>query len=40
MEIEEEPTVIYSLYRDTDAKYVFFVTKEGQIQKDFFRRIY
>ena len=33
METEEQPTVIYSLYRDTDAKYVFFVSKEGQIKK-------
>ena len=27
METDEEPTVIYSIYRDTDAKYVLFVTK-------------
>ena len=29
----EEPSVIYSIYRDTDAKYVLFVTKQGLIKK-------
>ena len=33
MDIDEQPTVMYSIYRDTDAKYVFFVSKEGQIKK-------
>ena len=29
----EKPTVIYSIYRDTDAKYVVFVTKNGLVKK-------
>ena len=29
----EEPTIIYSIYKDTDAKYVIFVTKNGLIKK-------
>ena len=29
----EDPSVIYSIYRDTDAKYVLFVTKQGLIKK-------
>ena len=33
METAEEPSVIYSIYRDTDAKYVLFVTKNGIIKK-------
>ena len=33
METEENPTVIYSIYRDTDAKYVLFVTKNGLTKK-------
>lgn len=33
MEIEEEPSVIYSIYRDTDAQYVLFVTKNGLVKK-------
>jgi DNA gyrase subunit A len=33
MESDEEPTVIYSIYRDTDAKYVLFVTKNGLVKK-------
>lgn len=33
MEADEQPTVIYSIYRDTDAKYVVFVTKNGIIKK-------
>ena len=33
METNEEPSVIYSIYRDTDAKYVLFVTKNGIIKK-------
>ena len=33
MEIDENPTVIYSIYRDTDAKYVLFTTKNGLIKK-------
>ena len=33
MESAEEPTVIYSIYRDTDAKYVLFVTKNGLVKK-------
>jgi DNA gyrase subunit A len=33
MEQDEEPQVIYSIYRDTDAKYVLFVTKNGVVKK-------
>ena len=33
MDTDEEPTVIYSIYRDTDAKYVLFVTKNGLVKK-------
>ena len=33
MEDDENPTIIYSIYRDTEAKYVLFVTKNGLIKK-------
>lgn len=33
MEVDETPTTIYSIYRDTDAKYVLFVTKNGLVKK-------
>jgi DNA gyrase subunit A len=33
MENDEKPSTIYSLYRDTDAKYVLFVTKSGLVKK-------
>lgn len=33
MKDEEKPTLIYSIYRDTDAKYVLFVTKNGIVKK-------
>lgn len=33
MEENEKPTVIYSIYRDTDAKYIMFVTKNGMVKK-------
>ena len=33
MEEDEKPTTIYSIYRDTDAKYIMFVTKNGLIKK-------
>ena len=33
MDSNESPTVIYSIYRDTDAKYVLFITKNGVIKK-------
>lgn len=33
MDTDETPQVIYSIYRDTDAKYVLFVTKQGMIKK-------
>ena len=33
METDEEPTIIYSIYRDTDAQYVLFVTKNGLVKK-------
>lgn len=33
MEPGEKPTVIYSIYRDTDAKYVVFATKQGYVKR-------
>ena len=33
MEANEKPTLIYSIYRDTDANYVLFVTKNGLVKK-------
>ena len=33
MESNENPSVIYSIYRDTDAKYVLFTTKNGVVKK-------
>ena len=33
MEGDEKPTVIYSIYRDTDAQYVLFTTKNGLVKK-------
>lgn len=33
MENDEEPVIIYSIYRDTDAQYVLFVTKNGLVKK-------
>ena len=33
MDINEQPTVIYSIYRDTDAKFVLFTTKNGIVKK-------
>ena len=33
MEADENPTVIYSIYKDTTAKYVLFVTKNGLVKK-------
>ena len=33
MDTDESPAVIYSIYRDTDAKYVFFTTKNGLVKK-------
>ena len=33
MENDEIPSVIYSIYRDTDAKYVLFTTKNGLVKK-------
>ena len=33
MDIDEEPSTIYSIYRDTDAKYVIFITKNGLVKK-------
>jgi DNA gyrase subunit A len=33
MDAGEEPTIIYSIYRDTDAKFVLFVTKNGLVKK-------
>lgn len=33
MESNENPTIIYSIYRDTDAKYVIFVTKQGYVKR-------
>ena len=33
MEPGENPTIIYSIYRDTDAKFVVFVTKQGYVKR-------
>lgn len=33
MAIDEEPAIIYSIYHDTDAKYVLFATKKGTVKK-------
>ena len=33
MEPDENVQTIYSIYRDTDAKYVLFVTKKGMVKK-------
>lgn len=33
MEMDEQPAVMYSIYRDTDAQYVLFVTKNGLVKK-------
>ena len=33
MEVDEKPTVIYSIYKDTTAKYVIFITKNGLVKK-------
>lgn len=33
MDNDEEPTLIYSIHRDTNAKYVLFVTKNGLVKK-------
>lgn len=33
MEANEEPAIMYSIYRDTDAKYVLFATKNGVVKK-------
>lgn len=33
MEVNEEAVTMYSIYRDTDAKYVLFVTKNGLVKK-------
>lgn len=33
MDNDEEATLIYSIYRDTNAKYILFVTKNGVIKK-------
>ena len=33
MDTDEEATLIYSIYRDTNAKYILFITKNGIIKK-------
>ena len=33
MDTDESPTIIYSIYRDTDAQFVLFVTKNGLVKK-------
>ena len=33
LEKDEKPQTIYSIYRETDAKYVLFVTKNGIVKK-------
>ena len=33
MEPDEKPSIIYSIYRDTDANYILFTTKNGLVKK-------
>lgn len=33
MDVDEQPVTMYSIYRDTDAKFVLFVTKNGIVKK-------
>lgn len=33
MDTDEHPSVIYSIYKDTDAQYVLFTTKNGLVKK-------
>ena len=33
MDMDEQPAVMYSIYRDTDAQFVLFVTKNGLVKK-------
>ena len=33
MDMDEQPAVMYSIYRDTEAAYVLFVTKNGLVKK-------
>lgn len=33
MAVDEFPTIIYSIYRDTDAQFVLFTTKNGLVKK-------
>lgn len=33
MESDEIPTLIYSIYRDTDAKFILFVTRDGIVKR-------
>jgi DNA gyrase subunit A len=33
MQPDEKPEIIYSIYRDTDAQFVLFVTKNGLVKK-------
>ena len=33
MEPDENPSIIYSIYRDTDAQFVLFTTKKGLVKK-------
>jgi DNA gyrase subunit A len=33
MEPDEEPNIIYSIYKDTTAKYIMFITKNGLVKK-------
>ena len=33
MQPGENPTIIYSIYRDTDAKFVVFITKQGYVKR-------
>jgi DNA gyrase subunit A len=32
LEANEKPQTIYSIYRETDAKYVLFITKKGIVK--------
>jgi DNA gyrase subunit A len=33
MDSNENPTIIYSIYHDTDAKFIMFVTKQGYVKR-------
>ena len=39
MELDEKPSIIYSIYRDTDAQYLLFTTKWSNEGKTWYSRI-